>query len=217
MKRTVFCLGSAIGLLAGVALAEDLRGFLQQHAPDYAPSRLGRRLREMFAPEIEKDLRLMEEFVLGDPNLDPAAYGDNLLAEVLGEGAPYTQFTPVHQPTPVEEQLPEKTRMMPRVPPPEARLPPGVDLHDMKTEILDPSERMSRVMKRKHRKRPGATYDRDAKRGTQHATMVSPAARRSEPSLEDRTEAAAEVPEETGEPETPDLHGQETKILRTDG
>jgi serine/threonine-protein kinase len=146
--------------------ADDLRRFLRERMPDYAPGRLGRILRKMFAPDIEKDLRLMEEFVVG--HADPGAVGDNLIAEVLGEGAAYTRFSPVG---PAKEV---KTRMLARVPPPESRLPEGVDLHSMKTEIFDPEERGARILKRKHRQRPGANYAKEAERGTQRATIARP-------------------------------------------
>lgn len=182
-------------------LANELREFLRQASPDYVPGRLGRRLRAMFAEDIERDLRVLEEYVLGEA--DPAALGDNLIAEVLGEGAAYTQFTPLG---PVQLVDPE-TRMMPRVPPPETRLPPGVNIHDMKTEILDPRERASRQLKRKHRKRPGAGYKRDIERGTQRATLAVP--------FEARAIQRAASSPEAASPD-PSLHDQNTKILRTD-
>jgi len=147
-------------------LAAALGAFLQQEAPDYAPARLGRLLREMFAAEIERDLRRLEEFVISDEP-DPAAMGDNLLAEVLGQGAPYTRFTPIG---PDAERF-DKTQLLPRVPPPESRLPEGVDLHELKTQIFDPEERESRKLKRKHRPRPGTSFKKDASRYTQQATV----------------------------------------------
>jgi hypothetical protein len=122
----------------------------------------------MFEDDIERDLRRLEEFVFGDA--DPAEVGDNLLAEVLGKAAPYTQFTPVNPELP-ESVAHEKTRMMPRVPPPESRLPEGVDLHGMKTQILDQEERVSRKLKRKHRPRPGANYVRESGRYTEQHTV----------------------------------------------
>ncbi len=174
------------------AFAEDLADFIREAAPGYTPARLGRRMREMFAEEIERELRRMEEFVLGDA--DPAAVGDNLLAEVLGEGAPYTQFTPLN---PDGEGTDfHKTRMMPRVPPPESRLPEGVDLHDMKTAIFDPEEREKRVIKRKHRPRPGANYRKERNRDTQQQTVIT----------------ADPVPAEPPELD-PEFHSQETQII----
>lgn len=150
--------------------ADALRVFLQTHAPDYTPGRLGRFLRSLFTQEIERDLRKLEEFVIEQG--DPRATGYNFLAEVLGEGAPYTRFTPMPMLTAMREQQEEAahTRLMPRVPSPESRLPADVDLHDLKTQILDQEEREQRILKRKHRKRPGADHHRDRMRETQVGT-----------------------------------------------
>jgi serine/threonine protein kinase len=152
--------------------AVALRQFLQGFAPDYTPSKLGRFLRKLYAADIERDLRKLEEFVIerGDPN----AMGFNLLAEVLGEGAPYTRFSPMPLLTALREQQEEaiETRLMPRMPAPEYRLPADVDLHDLKTEILDEEEREGRFLKRKHRKRPGADHHHNRMRETQAGTGV---------------------------------------------
>ncbi|PID38574.1 MAG: hypothetical protein CSB49_04870 [Proteobacteria bacterium] len=121
--------------------AAALRGFLQGYAPDYTPGKLGRFLRKLYAADIDRDLRKLETFVI--ERADPDATGFNLLAEILGEGAPYTGFSPnpllTGAPAQQEEAL--ETRLMPRVPAPESRLPTDVDLHDLKTEILDDEER----------------------------------------------------------------------------
>ena len=147
--------------------AAGLRSFITQRAPAYSPGRLGRVLRKLFAEEIDKDLRLLEEFVVG--KADPGEVGDNLLAEVLGEGAAYTQFTPSPEQA---EQLAEenKTRMIPRVPVPEERIPGDANMHDMKTMIIDMSDRGKRVKKRRRRTRPGADYKKQQRRETQVAT-----------------------------------------------
>jgi serine/threonine-protein kinase len=193
---------------SALELAEELRRFLAEAAPDYTPGRLGRLVREMFKQEIEKDLRLLEEFVVG--RADPAAVGHNLLAEVLGEGAPYTMFTPVSPELRAEQAESTRTRMMPRVPAPETRLPAGVDIHDLKTEIFDPEERGQRVLKRKHRKRPGAGFERERKRETQAATAAGAGAPAPDATPLDPTPVDA-LPRE-GDPE---FHNQPTKILRT--
>ena len=148
--------------------ANDLRGFLQQRAPSYTAGRLGRVLRKLFAEEIDKDLRLLEEFVVG--KVDPGAVGDNLLAEVLGEGAAYTKFTP----EPGQEDEENRTRMIPRVPDFEERIPKEAELHEMKTMIIDMTERDSRVKKRKRRTRPGADFHKDQKEQTQVPTAMIP-------------------------------------------
>jgi hypothetical protein len=87
--------------------------------------------------------------------------------------------------------------MMPRVPPPESRLPDEVDLHEMKTAIIDPEEREQRVIKRRHRPRPGAQYRKDRHRETQQKTLVVDTPREAEP------------PQELD----PGFHSQPTKII----
>ena len=141
--------------------------FIQNFAPEYKQERFGQLITRMFSAEIEQDRLLLDEFTL--TRADPAALGDNLLEEVLGEGAAYTKFTP----NPDSQGLHDvKTRLMPRVPEPESRLPRGVNLHHMKTEIFDPEERTSRVKKRKQRQKPGANYREEMSRETQHGTRV---------------------------------------------
>jgi eukaryotic-like serine/threonine-protein kinase len=73
-------------------MGRALRGFLQRHAPGYGRSHMGRYLRSMFAREIEQELRVLEDYVLEEP--DPAAVGENLIADVLGPDAAYAKFTP---------------------------------------------------------------------------------------------------------------------------
>ena len=59
--------------------------------PNYSRSHLGRFIRKMFAQEIERELRMLEEYVIEDA--DPTKVGENLIADALGENAPYTKFT----------------------------------------------------------------------------------------------------------------------------
>jgi len=72
-------------------LAAALKGFLLAHNPGYNRSHLGRFLRRAFAREIEQELRLLEEYVVGRAS---GEVGVNLIADALGPRAPYTQFTP---------------------------------------------------------------------------------------------------------------------------
>ena len=44
----------------------DLRAFLRKFMPNYSRSHLGRFIRKMFATEIERELRMLEEFVMAD-------------------------------------------------------------------------------------------------------------------------------------------------------
>lgn len=57
----------------------DLRAFLRRFAPGYSRSHLGRFLRKQFAAEIDKDLRLLEEFVLAEQVSDDL--GENLIRQ----------------------------------------------------------------------------------------------------------------------------------------
>ncbi len=44
----------------------DLRVFLRKYMPNYSRSHLGRFVRKMFATEIERELRMLEEYVMAD-------------------------------------------------------------------------------------------------------------------------------------------------------
>jgi len=73
-------------------VANALREFLQDYMPNYSRSHLGRYVRKQFATEIERELRMLEEYVVEDaPDED---VGENLIANVMGPDAKYSQFTP---------------------------------------------------------------------------------------------------------------------------
>ncbi len=55
----------------------DLRQFLRKFMPNYSRSHLGRFIRKMFAQEIDRELRMLEEFVLTDTPSDDV--GENLI------------------------------------------------------------------------------------------------------------------------------------------
>jgi serine/threonine-protein kinase len=55
----------------------DLRSFLKKYMPNYSRSHLGRFIRKMFATEIERELRMLEEYVLTDEPSDDV--GENLI------------------------------------------------------------------------------------------------------------------------------------------
>jgi serine/threonine-protein kinase len=76
---------------SGAELAEVLREFLDHFKPGYRRSHFGRFMRASFEADIERELRLLEEYVI--EGADPEKVGENLLAEVLGADAPYTRFT----------------------------------------------------------------------------------------------------------------------------
>jgi eukaryotic-like serine/threonine-protein kinase len=77
---------------SGEEMAAALDEFLREHAPSYARSHLGRYVRRTFEQEIERELRLLEEYVLGEA--DPENVAVNLIADSLGPDAPYSRFRP---------------------------------------------------------------------------------------------------------------------------
>jgi hypothetical protein len=93
--------------------------------PNYSRSHLGRYVRKLFAVEIEKELRRLEEFVL-DVAVDDDV-GENLIAGVLGPQAEYSTFSP--------KPAPEGSASVSA----SVRAPDegGFDLHGAETLILD--------------------------------------------------------------------------------
>ncbi|MCA9677377.1 MAG: serine/threonine protein kinase, partial [Myxococcales bacterium] len=68
----------------------DLRAFLRRYVPNYSRSHVGRYVRKMFAGEIERELRMLEEYVLADEVSDDV--GENLIPttdEVSAHGVPF--------------------------------------------------------------------------------------------------------------------------------
>ena len=57
----------------------DLRSFLRKYMPNYSRSHLGRFIRKMFTVEIERELRMLEEYVLADDVSDDI--GENLMKQ----------------------------------------------------------------------------------------------------------------------------------------
>jgi len=70
----------------------DLRAFLRKFMPNYSRSHLGRFIRKMFAQEIERELRMLEEFVLGDEVSDDV--GENLMGRDEDFEPPEVPFQP---------------------------------------------------------------------------------------------------------------------------
>ena len=107
--------------------AEALRGFLHTHYPRYHRNRLAHFLRRLFAAEIDSDLRLLEDYVVEGASGVGVELGVNLIADALGDRAPYSRFTPVAPPGAAGQ--------------PGARPVPGVaafeDLYSARTVILD--------------------------------------------------------------------------------
>ena len=70
----------------------DLRAFLRKFMPNYSRSHLGRFIRKMFAQEIERELRMLEEFVLTDEVSDDV--GENLMGRDEDFEPPEVPFQP---------------------------------------------------------------------------------------------------------------------------
>jgi serine/threonine-protein kinase len=70
----------------------DLRAFLRKFMPNYSRSHLGRFIRKAFAQEIERELRMLEEYVLTDDVSDDV--GENLMGGDDNFDAPEVPFQP---------------------------------------------------------------------------------------------------------------------------
>lgn len=80
---------------------DALRSFLQAEMPNYSRSHLGRYVRKHFAAEIERELRMLEEYVVtAEPSDD---VGENLISHVLGPDAEFSRFSPHANRTHVED------------------------------------------------------------------------------------------------------------------
>ncbi len=99
----------------------DLRAFLKRYVPTYSRSHLGRYVRKMFATEIERELRMLEEFVIADEVSDDV--GENLIPQSEGAPAPDVPF----HPKPTSTVLPQA--------------PPGGDFADGSSQTTLPTGR----------------------------------------------------------------------------
>ncbi|MBA3393154.1 MAG: serine/threonine protein kinase [Deltaproteobacteria bacterium] len=81
----------------------DLRAFLRKFMPNYSRSHLGRFIRKSFAQEIERELRMLEEYVLTDEPSDDI--GENLMGADDNFEPPEVPFHP--KPTSVSIALPQ--------------------------------------------------------------------------------------------------------------
>lgn len=70
-----------------------LLGFLDGFHPGYGRDTLGRFVRRLFAEERKSDQKRLGEYTLTDG--DNTLVGENLIADALGPGALYSQFTPI--------------------------------------------------------------------------------------------------------------------------
>jgi serine/threonine-protein kinase len=70
----------------------DLRAFLRKFMPNYSRSHLGRFIRKMFAQEIERELRMLEEFVMTDDVSDDV--GESMMIKDEDFEPPEVPFQP---------------------------------------------------------------------------------------------------------------------------
>ena len=70
----------------------DLRVFLRKFMPNYSRSHLGRFIRKMFATEIERELRMLEEYVMTDDVSDDV--GESLMVRDEDFEPPEVPFQP---------------------------------------------------------------------------------------------------------------------------
>jgi hypothetical protein len=70
----------------------DLRAFLRKFMPNYSRSHLGRFIRKMFATEIERELRMLEEYVMTDSPSDDV--GESLMTRDEDFEPPEVPFQP---------------------------------------------------------------------------------------------------------------------------
>ncbi len=127
----------------------DLRAFLRRYVPNYSRSHLGRYVRKAFAAEIERELRMLEEYVVADEVSDDV--GENLIASPRSPSEPDFAAAPVPfqpRPTGTHAAAPddfadgESHTTVPRGEPPALRAATDVpDLHAANTVILDPARR----------------------------------------------------------------------------
>jgi len=142
----------------------DLRAFLRKFMPNYSRSHLGRFIRKMFSQEIERELRMLEEFVMTDTPSDDV--GESLMVKDEDFEPPEVPFQP--KPTSVSVQAAPPNDFssesnfttMPKL---DEQQRPAFDddLHGAKTMILDgPRGRTNRPPSRQRSAQPPPTPGR---------------------------------------------------------
>ncbi|MCL4224871.1 MAG: serine/threonine protein kinase [Myxococcales bacterium] len=134
----------------------DLRAFLRRYVPNYSRSHLGRYVRKAFAAEIERELRMLEEYVLADDVSDDV--GENLIARDPEDVAPAAvPFQP--RPTGTASHAVADSQVTRAGEDPDGEhsttaerrpdhVADGFDLHGAHTMILDPARHVARARSR---------------------------------------------------------------------
>jgi serine/threonine-protein kinase len=114
-------------------LGDALHGYLSASGAANVRARMGRLVRELFAVEIDEELRRLEAVVLATvPSRD---VGENLIADALGADATYSRFTPIGTHQIIDATSSAFTA---------SEDASGFDLHDAPTLILDGRRRRAR-------------------------------------------------------------------------
>jgi eukaryotic-like serine/threonine-protein kinase len=158
----------------------DLRAFLRKFMPNYSRSHLGRFIRKSFAQEIERELRMLEEYVLTDDVSDDV--GENLMGGDENFEAPEVPFQP--KPTSVSiAALIEQSEIrqastdfsgdsqfttMPKAHQHE-------DIHSQKTLILDNNPRRAATQQPQHAPAPPTNASRPRQRARTQPPPIPPA------------------------------------------
>ena len=142
---------------------DALLRFLRSHNPNYRRTRLSRFSKKLWAEEIERELRLMEDFVL-DASKEKG-YGKNLIADALGPDAAYSQFSPHPTHAAVRREDAQAA-------------PPDDDVHEARTEIIGggvPDAALDEEMQTvRDDQRPQGTGEAFEDEGSEAQTVVSP-------------------------------------------
>ncbi|MBP6836328.1 MAG: serine/threonine protein kinase [Kofleriaceae bacterium] len=186
----------------------DLRAFLRKYMPNYSRSHLGRFVRKMFATEIEKELRMLEEYVLSEQVSDDV--GENLIrpdADYQPDDVPFQpRPTGSHFAAPASGSEFTGSSNITTAPQAQGR---GFDIHGAETMILHSHDRRLR--------RPSPPAPTPAASGPASGAATAP--RRAPTAAPARTGPAvvARPRPPTAPPPTPDfdeeLHGAPTMII----
>jgi serine/threonine-protein kinase len=114
----------------------DLRAFLRTLMPNYSRSHLGRFIRKSFAQEIERELRMLEEFVVTDDVSDDV--GESLMVRDADFEPPEVPFQPKPTSVSIVAASPDFSAESNVT-----TMPASEDVHDQHTLILE-SGRASR-------------------------------------------------------------------------
>ncbi len=130
----------------------DLRAFMRKFMPNYSRSHLGRFIRKMFAQEIERELRMLEEYVLSDAPSDDV--GESLMVKDEDFEPPEVPFQP--KPTsvsvtaaPNDFSSESNFTTMPKVDE-QVRRQLDDDIHGAKTVILEPGRGRNRPSRQRN-------------------------------------------------------------------